>query len=324
MRIFLILLGVLACSDHNLNAVEKPTPGTTDTGEAPCVVDTGERPVEEWCSVEDNWKIPESHATDILFSLDSSCSMGLDIWQLYGNFDSFLNELSNFSENWQMMVVNKDSGCNHSGILRPTTTNLDEKFKDALFALNFENEFTEALLTVNANAVEKTGNGGCNQGFLRPNAMLHIIDITDEPEQSDIISGETWDQLVDRIVVAKGDPVLTTISAIAGDVPDGCDDASAGTGYAEAVAATNGVFLSICQDWSSKKSLGLLAAASINQDTFGLSEVPVESTIKVWITGTQTTNWVYDSQLNAIVIQGKPPGANDRVRVRYQTVCTDA
>jgi hypothetical protein len=154
--------------------------------------------------------------------------------------------------------------------------------------------------------------------------MLHIIDITDEPEQSDIISGETWDQLVDRIVVAKGDPVLTTISAIAGDVPDGCDDASAGTGYAEAVAATNGVFLSICQDWSSKKSLGLLAAASINQDTFGLSEVPVESTIKVWITGTQTTNWVYDSQLNAIVIQGKPPGANDRVRVRYQTVCTDA
>jgi hypothetical protein len=322
MRIFLLLMGFVSCSDQSLNAINKPTPGQTDTGEGPSQ-DTGVSPGEERCVVEDNWKIPESHATDILFSLDSSCSMTADIWELYGNFDSFINELSNFSENWQMMVVNSDTGCNHSGILKPNTSNLDQKFKDALFAWNWESDFTEALLTVNANAVEKTGSGDCNDGFLRPNAMLHIIDISDEPEQSEIISGETWDQLVDRIIQAKGNPVLTTISAIAGDVPDGCDGASPGTGYAEAVASTNGVFLSICQNWASKNSLGLLAAASVNEDTFALSETPILNTVKVWITGTQTTNWSYDANLNAIVIQGTPPGANDRVRVLYQTVCGD-
>ena len=128
---------------------------------------------------------------------------------------------------------------------------------------------------------------------MRDDAMLHIIDISDEPEQSDQMTGETWDILLDN-VVEKGDPVLTTVSAIAGDVPDGCDGASAGTGYAEAVAATNGVFLSICQNWSTKQN-GMLAAASVNQDTFALSDVPIEESIKVWVNGVETTDWQYDA-----------------------------
>ena len=306
-----------ACSENNLQLMTKPghegEPGE-DTGLLP-------DPEEERCDVEDIWEIPTSHATDILFSLDSSCSMTEDIWELYLNFDAFVNELTSFSDNWQMMVVNADDGCNHSGVLRPSTPNFADTFKDALFAWNWDNEFTEALLTVNAAAIDKTDSGECNGGFLRENAMLHIIDITDEPEQSVDISGKTWDQLVDSIVAKKGSLVLTTISAIAGDVPDGCDGASAGTGYAEAVDATGGVFLSICQNWATTSNLGMLAAASVNQDTFALSEIPVESTLTVRHNGTVTSAWVYDANLNAVVIIGPAPGANDRVRITYKTVC---
>ena len=318
MRLVLLGFSLFACSDHGINEIGTPKVGAGETG-----LDTGFRPVEALCPVDESWTLPESQATDLLFSLDSSCSMTEDIWELSNNFDAFVNELTGFSEDWQMMVVNSDTGCSHSGILKPTSGNYSQRFKDALFAWNMNDDFTEALLTVNARAVEETGGGGCNQGFLREDAMLHIIDISDEPEQSEEKTGETWDQLVDRIVTQKGDPALTTISAVAGDVPNGCQDAAPGTGYAEAVDATGGVFLSICQNWSSKSSLGMLAAASVNRDTFLLSQVPANQDILVWVNSVKNEDWVYDVSRNAVVFQNAPLQANDSVQVKYEVACTD-
>ena len=274
----------------------------------------------------DTWEMPTDPPTDIIFSMDSSCSMTWDIWEIYNNFDSFINELEGYSEDWQIIVANKDSGCNNSGILTPSTPDYTTTFQNALFAWNFEDEYTEALLTVNNNAVQATDSGECNAGFLRPDAMLHIIDITDEPEQSVDISGQTWDVLVDSIVDKKGSLALTTISAIAGDVPNGCDDASPGTGYAEAVDATNGVFLSICQNWSSTNNLGLLASASVNQDTFELSQPAQESTIEVEVNGQVRNNgWSYDAASNSVVFSSNLPGEGDSVSITYTTTgsCED-
>ncbi|MCP4224637.1 MAG: hypothetical protein GY773_14965, partial [Actinomycetia bacterium] len=187
-------------------------------------------------------------------------------------------------------------------------------FQEALFAWNLENDYTEALLTVNDNAVQNTDSGDCNAGFMRPQAMLHIIDITDEPEQSP----RPWDEIVDSIVTKKGSLALTTISAIAGDYPSGCDDAAAGTGYYEAVDATSGVFLSICQSWATTNNLGLLASASVNQDTFELSQPAQESTIVVEVNGQrQTSGWAYDAASNAVIFASNLPGEGDEVSITY-------
>ena len=62
-------------------------------------------------SFTDTWEIPEAQATDIMFALDSSCSMTWDAWELYNNFDAFVSELEAFSQDWRMIVANKDSGC---------------------------------------------------------------------------------------------------------------------------------------------------------------------------------------------------------------------
>ncbi|MDG1484302.1 MAG: choice-of-anchor D domain-containing protein [Myxococcota bacterium] len=264
--------------------------------------------------VTDTWEMPVDPPTDILFSLDSSCSMTWDIWEMYNNFDAFINELEDYSEDWHIIVANEDSGCNNSGILTPTTPDYTEKFQEALFAWNLENDYTEALLTVNDNAVQNTDAGDCNAGFMRPQAMLHIIDITDEPEQSP----RPWDEIVDSIVTKKGSLALTTISAIAGDYPSGCDDAAAGTGYYEAVDATSGVFLSICQSWATTNNLGLLASASVNQDTFELSQPAQESTIVVEVNGQrQTSGWSYDAASNAVIFASNLPGEGDAVSITY-------
>lgn len=270
--------------------------------------------------VVDEWTLPEDPPTDIIFSLDSSCSMNTDIWELYNNFGAFITELESFSEDWQIIVANEDDGCNNSGILKPTTPNYAAKFQSALFAWNSNDDYTEALLTVNNNAVQNTDTGECNAGFMRPSAMLHIIDITDEPEQSDIINpGTDWESLTQAIIDKKGDPSLVTISAIAGDVPKGCDGASPGTGYAEAVDLTGGIFLSICQNWSATSNLGLLAGASVNQERFTLSQTAQPASILVWRNDVGHNNWTYDAASNTVTLADPIPEEGDTVRIEYTT-----
>lgn len=266
----------------------------------------------------DVFDVPVDPPTDILFSLDSSCSMTWDIIELYNNFDAFVNELEGFSEDWQLIVAKKDDGCHNNQIIRPTNSDPGQAFYDAMFAWG-SGDYTEALLSINEAAVHATDSGECNAGFMREDAMLHIINISDEPEQSVYINGRTWDELTNSIIDKKGTPALVTISAIAGDVPGGCDDADPGTGYAEAVDMTGGVFISICQNWATKSNLGLLAEASVAQNRFPLSAAPVPSTIVVEHNGQVRTTWTYESALNAVVFTEKPPTEGDHVEITYET-----
>ena len=86
---------------------------------------------------------------------------------------------------------------------------------------NMGNDYTEALLTEARNAIDKTDQGECNAGFIRSEAMLIIL-VSDEPEQSEDITGETWQMVTDQIIAKRGSAGLVRISSIVGDVPSGC------------------------------------------------------------------------------------------------------
>ena len=122
---------------------------------------TGTGLVEDW--QEDHWEHSIDPPTDILFSVDQSCSMDDDIERLGSNFSSFIGQLSDYSEDWQVMVVNDDDGCSNSGILTPTAPGYATTFSQAVS--EFDQEclvwgwlgtgipcYTEALLTT-TNAV---------------------------------------------------------------------------------------------------------------------------------------------------------------------------
>ena len=83
-----------------------------------------------------------------------------------------------------------------------------------------------------------TDSGECNFGFMRQNAMLHIVMVSDEPEQSPY----SWDTYVNQIINKKGNINNVRLSAVAGDYPNGCSTAMAGSGYWESVSMTSGVF----------------------------------------------------------------------------------
>ncbi|HND33111.1 MAG TPA: hypothetical protein PLA94_24100, partial [Myxococcota bacterium] len=77
-----------------------------------------------------------------------------------------------------------------------------------------------------------------------------------------------------------------------------------------------GVFLSICSSWSNH--VGILANASVTQETFDLSQEPIESTIKVFLNGSRRTqNWTYDSITNSITFTNTIPGEGDVVEFTY-------
>ena len=179
---------------------------------------------------------------------------------------------------------------------------------------------TESLLTVAANAVDNTDSGECNSGFIRPDAMLHLILVSDEPEQSSYTSGRSWDDLVSQIIAKKGSSGMVRVSSIAGPVPSGCGSADPGTGYSEAVAATGGVFLSICSNWATPSNLSQLAEASVNQDTFVLSREAAEATIEVYVNGQLRTDWTFDSAGNSVTVNGGVPSEGDSVEITYSVL----
>ena len=262
----------------------------------------------------DDFDVPTNPPSDIMFLVDQSCSMDANQTALANNFSYFISELSNYTTNWHVMVVNDDDGCNNSGILTSSTASYGDRFRTAVSAGG--GSYTESLLTPAARASGLTNSGQCNAGFMRSSAILHIIMVSDEPEQSP----ERWDVLTSRIIANKGSASLVKLSAIVGNVPSGCSgngDADAGTGYYEAVNYTGGEFLSICaSSWQSY--MPLLAEASVNQSSFELSATPVEYTIEVFVNGAQVTSgWHYDAATNSVMFDSNVPEGGDHVRVDY-------
>ncbi|MFH1807398.1 MAG: choice-of-anchor D domain-containing protein [Pseudomonadota bacterium] len=192
-----------------------------------------------------------------------------------------------------------------------------------------------------------------NLNFLRDDAKLYVIMVSDEEDQSD---GPT-DLYVDFFRNLKGfrNAGLINVSAIAGDVPGGCGDTSgqgsgagaeAGARYKDVVDAMGGLFHSICSsDWSSMLS-------SLAFDSFGLKiqffltrgaasaadiEVCVSSQDLTGHTGAcsarggtvvaltsegAANGWWYDAGSNSVVFNaGSVPPRGQWIRVDYDTAC---
>ena len=64
-------------------------------------------------SYQQQWANPVDPPSDILFVVDRSCSMDPYTSQLASNFQTFINELSNYVADWQVMAVTDDNGCSN-------------------------------------------------------------------------------------------------------------------------------------------------------------------------------------------------------------------
>lgn len=265
-------------------------------------------------TVEDRWNLEEDPPVDILFYVDQSGSMNDDQEALALNFTEFIDNIERITSDWHVSVVTVDGGCANA-ILSPSDLNYVTSFTSAV-SEGDETIYSEAGFTLVTQALNQTSRGECNEGFLRDASMLHVIMVSDEPEQS----STPWTMFVDDLHAVRADPGLVKMSAIAGDLPNGCEtpdnSAQAGVGYYEASVATRGVFLPFCSSWGDE--IDTLAEASTSRPVFPLSSTPEVSTITVRVNGhVETRNWAYDAVTNAVVFTSDYPGSGDEVVIDY-------
>ena len=292
----------------------------------------------------------QPRATDVLWVIDTSCSMVDEQEVLAENFGSFL-------EYFVMQDVPFRMGV--------TSTNLDEAESDGLDGelygsprwldwsdTDIEEKFMERVTLgidpehgrergLHASYVALTDRlEGPNAGFLRPEASLVVLVVSDEPDYStlgeedsdDFIGAEDYAEWLGELK-GEGQAQLSAIVGVdpAGlDGPEGCvhgnfqgqpnldHGALRGDGYIEAAMLSGGSVQSICtEDWTS--ALYRLGTTSSGlREGFTLSEAPDLMSLRVRVGGDLSSAWVYDGVLQAIVFDPMSiPAPGVRVSVSY-------
>jgi hypothetical protein len=176
-------------------------------------------------------------AVDILLVTDQSNSMGPYNTLLSANLGAFIDSLNinsqDYTNHWQMIVANTHDGCNVGGIFNSNTQGLLSSYRASGASCpvgtitapdstkctgRFETAvtswggppgdgmypFTEATLAAAVMAAENSGSGQCNAGFIRPEALLHVILVSD--------STTPYETLLPRLKNVKGDAGLVQVS----------------------------------------------------------------------------------------------------------------
>ena len=259
--------------------------------------------VDEYEQQGNNW-------TDILFVVDNSCSMEDEQASLGINFSAFLDIVDILDIDYHIAVVTTDTPYFQGSIpiMTPSTPDVAAAFADAV-NVGTNGDWTEMGYEMSAQALTPplAAPGGANDGFLREDAGLRVVYVSDEEDQSP----NTVTHYVQLLQGLKTNPDHVVLSAIA----DPADSAR----YQQGVNATDGIFEDIGNpNWVN--TLSNLAWLSQSwQDTFELSAAPVVETIEVEVNGVPVyVGWIHDLVINAVIFDADyVPDTGDLVTIRY-------
>lgn len=251
---------------------------------------------------------------DVMVLIDHSGSMqGDNQDDVVNGMPPFIAELQQVAD-WQLMEVTKETGCNNGGILDPSTSDPAQLMIDhAWDAAPSEPQYlTESLLQLAEVALDQTGPGQCNDGFLRPGALLHVVIISDEKDHSGQ-PGPFWVGEYATHVISQD---FVKVSVV-GDINVNCGDGTGARGYEEAADLTGGAKLNICNaNWGS--TFGDIASEVLDGiRTYNLAESAAPETIVVTVNGAPTTDFTYSSAGNSVTVNSPPIGEGDVVEISY-------
>ena len=319
-------LGLLACSETELRLIyEEPTFYEQPDALAPT----------RWT---DTFQQRTVEASDILFVVDSSCSMQDEQEELAANFESFIQTFVNSStidyhvgvvegalnaddsENWGILEQLPDG----SRWIDPDTgSSADDKIAAFTEISNVGTDgpaSCEMGLQAARSALSyQTYPGRPNEGFYREEALLSLVILSDEPDHGQDsgdplfggggCGGVHPDEFIPWFLYdLKGqhNQDLLVFTGIVGDRPGGCGDsnngADEGAGYWEVIDGVEGNFLSICDDdWSEFLTQLGLESAGLKR-SFHLKRSPSVSSLSVTLNGVEADSaiWSYNPITNAI------------------------
>jgi len=252
--------------------------------------------------------------SDILFVIDNSGSMCGNQTQLANNFDTFITVLSASGYDYQIAFITTDDYEFAGDIITPLTPDPIAEAASQITGIGCHGSAYEKGMDMSWNATMTTGDAAPGSVFLRDDAKLVVIYLSDEDDFS-TVSPST---MAGRLTSLKTSSDMAVAHAVAGDVPGGCSTnggAQAGTDYYDLVNLTGGTFLSICaEDWGTP--MEELARESLAVNTFHLSDNPIEDTISAEIDGVISTDWTYDSATNGVTF-APVPGEGSIIDITY-------
>ncbi len=273
----------------------------------------GDGDYEKWNT--ENFEQNETTDVDILFVIDNSGSMGSNQTSFKSNFSSFISVFAAAGVDYHIAFITTDSPDFVDGII-VTSSDPDP--------VNTVNGIVDNIGT-RGSAHEKgleqsyestlTGPAAPGGSFFREDAKLVIIYVSDEPDRGTAMSPSDY---VSHFRSLKTDPRLIIAHAVAGDYPSGCSangGAEFGDRYYDVVGSLSGTFLSICsEDWGI--AMDTLARESVIHSTFVLSDTAVDGTIEITVNGYTSTDWFYDTSINAVQFTTPPP-AGSTIEITY-------
>jgi len=282
---------------------------------------------------EDTWVQRVSPASDVLFVVDNSCSMRNEQAALGDNFEAFLEALLLTDTDFHIGVVSTDMvDPDHMGQLQASdgvryldvdTPNPPFHFGQ-MVDLGIDGDWTERGRSAAFTAVE----AGLAEGWLREEASLHIVVVSDEDDATDDISREEFTEYLRGLKVA---PFSVTFSSIVGPEGAALDpwapcSAEYGLEYLEITWALGGLDLSICKrDWGPLLAELGSVAAGLRKEFF-LTRRPIPKTIQVTIEVDgepqefegPTSGFLYEARRNKVTLVNYLPPDGAVIKVRYR------
>ncbi len=283
----------------------------------------------------------EGPKVDILWVIDNSCSMADEQERLIENLGRFIDIADAEDADYQMGVTVTDGFSSESGKLNrcfphPPVISGDYPDREAAFECTFlvgtDGSGIEAGLEAAKNALQlaQSDEENINSGFLREEADLAVVVMSDEEDQSPNYPG-----IIEFMKGVKGPgrESRVKVHAIAGPITGPCRDGSGffsafpGYIYSQATIDTGGIFFDICQsDWRPVlENLGLDTFQAF--DTWYLEQVADPTTLVVTVDGRPVAldpadGYTYLFGENAIRFHGTSvPGPGQRIEVRYSSLC---
>lgn len=226
---------------------------------------------------------------DVLVVVDNSASMVEEQENLGKNFDRFLSFLTDAAVDFHIGVTTTDI-INDKGRLvnaagHPSVITTETPDPLASFSANVKVDSTAgSALEAGLDAARRTFELK-PEGFLRDDAWLFIIFISDEEDDSFGLPKYFYRYFSQ--IKGKGNEAMVQIGAIVGDVPGGCVSdqgrAEPGERYAQVVQLMGGRMGSICDPQFDEilRQMGIDAVGLKRK--FHLSKVPDLSSLKVTV-----------------------------------------